>query len=193
MSATPSINLSSGKKPIANGYFWAAQELCTMLRDNRGPVDTGVYPALFLLRHGLELVFKDLIEGFGVELDHERQPVHGHQLAALWARLEPPMQEWVDIIKYQLTEPPPDGFFAAMDVMPELVEVLHEIDPNGQHARYDRATNGERTLSRYPIINLEVLDGLVALVAEWAEYATCRRSDEVSFVEARRRERGGAG
>jgi hypothetical protein len=187
--ATPSINAGSGKPPIARGYFWAAQELCGTLRDNRGPVDTAVYPALFLFRHGLELAFKDLVNGFGLELAPGQDPAHGHHLSVLWGRLEPELRAWASDIPYQPTEPPPKAFFTAMDMMSDLVGVLDEIDPTGEHARYDLTLKGEGTLSRYPIINLEVLDPLVAVVAEWAQFAMHRRTEEVSFVEARRRER----
>src|SRR5262245_18694276 len=100
--AIPSSNAGGGKGPIANGYFWAALHLCETLSKNRGPVDTAVYPAFFLFRHGLELVFKELIAGFGEELSPGAKLPYGHVLASLWSKLAPHMKLWADEIKYQL-------------------------------------------------------------------------------------------
>jgi hypothetical protein len=188
-TAMPSVNASSGKSPVANGYLWAAAHLADLMAKNQAPPDTVIYPAIFNLRHGLELVLKELIEGFNIELRADGD-AWGHSLGRLWRTLSPWLTSHVADRRYSLGDFPSQRFLEVMVLMPEVVAVLDELDPNGEDARYDRTGKPPRlTLSRYPKVNLHVLRELAKGLALWAEEVMGDRGEVVAFIEARRRDR----
>ena len=190
--ALPAINAGSGKLPIANGYFWAAERLCDMLETGKAPADTVVYPAMFLMRHGLELAFKELIAGFAFEL-RKSETVRGHDLKTLWSQLENHLNWWVSERRCKPLEQPPPEFDEVMKNAAHIVSILHEIDPAGEDARYETtksSSSGERlTRARLPQINLSTLADMTRKLAAWSQFVLYERDEEVEFLRSSRRER----
>jgi hypothetical protein len=195
--ATPQINAWGGRGPLVSGYFWAAGHLCDSLTAQGGPVDTAVYPAVFLVRHGLELAFKELVDGFDIELRRPRGKGAGHRLDQLWNTLAPDLTQWMDLRRY--TSERSDTVIEVSSAMSEIVAVLHEVDPTGEHARYDvtlpKTVNGQKlaagvTLARYPNINLRVLGEMAHKLQVWSEDLIPDRREELEFIHDERVRKG---
>lgn len=191
-TALPSVNRGSGKSPLIKGYFWAAREVAELLVANRAPPDTVVFPALFLFRHALELTFKELLTGYRYELGKDEEfGGGGHRLPILWEQLAPLLKD----SEHSLHEPAPAEYEEARLFMDDLVQVMAEIDPDGQHARYEvtsatsKAPTGP-TLTRFPVVNLEVLAQLVEKTSVWAEYLLGERAEVVSLLALSRNDLG---
>lgn len=185
------INRGCGKDPFIHGYFTAALQLAEAIRDNRSPPDTVIFPVVFMFRHALELTFKELLYGFVYEVEREHREIGGHQLKPLWEELQPFFRD------YSYHGENSEGYWAAREWMPILVEVLHEMDPDGQHARYEITNSVFRkgiptkpTMARYPSINLRVLAALISDAFDWAINVLADRDQTLDYVSHRRDELG---
>lgn len=137
----------------AEGFRRGAELLLDRMRAGE-PADFLVYPTVYLARHAVELMLKQVIrEGRRLIEDPGDFPDR-HQLDLLWATCKPVLKRiW------------PSSTFAEVEI---TIERLKQIDPNGEGFRYPVASKkaGQRT----PTLpsDLERLD-LGALVADVVE------------------------
>lgn len=95
--------------------------------------DFVLMPALYLYRHALELVLKDLIY-LGQEMRGEQRHVWvTHKLAALWSPARAALEEGF-----------PNDDPATLDAMEALVLELGSIDAGGELFRYSHGKDGVR-------------------------------------------------
>jgi len=164
-----------GRAPVATGYFWAANRVLAALKDGgRLPCDLAVYPAVFLLRHAVELTFKELIAALDIVQGLPRRHLHGHDLSVLWNYLGPSLEVF-DLCEWGLGEERPKAVDRVEPKLDLLVAVLHEIDPDGENARYDIQPHPEEgkikvTLARCRRMNLGALASITADVEVWADW-----------------------
>jgi hypothetical protein len=173
-----------------HGYFTAAQKLAELLSENEVPPDTVVYPALFLLRHGLELGFKALLEGYVEEL-HPVAPemaqlaFHGHYLLVLWKKLRPFLED----LPWDAFAPGSSAKNVELDDIEALVKLIDEVDHDGDAARYGRDKKGSPTLEGISFVNLEALREICDAAGQWIQEVIWHRDEVVSFVQGSRLER----
>lgn len=121
---------------FAVGYRMAAQLLAKSIRGGGDEVFL-FYPVVFLCRHHVELMLKNLIVAFddpGV-LQVTQQPelaeaqraalLHGHSLQKLWDHLRPAMQALGDAVPLETIEG-----------INHYIQQLNEIDPGSTNFRY---------------------------------------------------------
>lgn len=121
--------------PYKNGFRMAACRLALDVCETHSSQDTLVYPILYLYRHHLELVLKDVFRTIANILDHqiseeEETKLGRHDLVPLWELIAPLLG-------------PLCRAAGGMDIPPEDVEgvrsyfgQLKEHDPDGQRFRY---------------------------------------------------------
>lgn len=183
------VNRGCGKDPFIHGYFTAAWQLCEAMRDHRSPPDTVIFPVIFMFRHALELTFKELLYGFIWEVHREHREIGGHGLKQLWELLQPFMCDW------EYHGETSEAYLAACESMPSLVELLHQMDPDGQYARYEVTTSrknqpSQPTLTTSPNVNLRVLAQLISNAYGWAVDVMADRENTIDYLSDRRGELG---
>lgn len=130
----------------AVGFLDAAVTLFGKAAAGRGLVDLTFYPAAYCLRHGLELLAKQMSVYFAYELrDPAALYVRGHSFERLWKQQTTYLEQVADGSAVV-----PQDVRHHLDVLNGTFEELHELDPTGTLFRYpedvdvERAT-GERT------------------------------------------------
>ena len=132
-----------------DGYRQAADCLLDRLIDGQSVtlfLDTAIYPALHFYRHHFELLLKHLFRLAADLTDQPPQKMHNHDLVQLWSMLTP---LFVRIYGSKIN--------ADFEVAGQLLNELHQSDPNGQAARYPVDTQGRRTLNDHARINVRNL------------------------------------
>lgn len=163
------------------GFLDAARHLAEQLEAGHLGVDVVIYPALYLLRHGLELGFKALLSTYHYELENEDRSSHGHSLASLWKQLEPQL----DPPSYASDH---GQYFApeAVQYIGGLVKAIHDVDPDGEAARYDVNLDDTPTLVGVKRVNLSVLSDVCAVAAEWMQGTLHHRHEVENFLRHQR-------
>lgn len=170
------------------GYFDAAIHLADEMARNRLGVDIVIYPALYLLRHGLELGFKALLRGYSYELDENFLAGRPHHsLGKLWQTLQPLLKEGQTSLHLDPGRASASVTLADIDT---LVHVLDQVDPTGEAARFDTDLKGERTLKGISRVNLDAFKEICSLCGDWMLYTLDARQEVVSYVERCRRGSG---
>jgi len=127
------------------GYLTAAEALCEHIEDGGSYIDTKIYPAIFMLRHGIELYLKGFLERvpplFG---DLPLRP-HGHDVEPLWRQIKPFLErrreefdDGLDLIKSM------DQAIANIAIIDQNAQVFRYPNPQGQ---------GTNLIGRYTHIN----------------------------------------
>ncbi|RYZ17931.1 MAG: hypothetical protein EOO70_00475 [Myxococcaceae bacterium] len=189
----PSAYLSPNRGPLAKmlyawGYFETASTLGRQMLRNHAPVDTAIYPLVYLYRHGVELALKQLAHDLAViacEQVVSAKKMGQHNLLALWG----PVQSWLETAEYTLAEDAPR---MELHEAAAVIEDLDAVDPDGQAARYDARKDGTHTLNTFETLNIQTLvDGMEGL-SEFLHFWTQRMLDERLHLEQQRRERQGS-
>ncbi len=171
---------------FASGYFEAAALLAQLMIKNAAPVDTTIYPLVFLYRHAVELALKQLLRDFSAIAQKEILPrkkmTSTHDLMLLWGGLSP----WLGSLD---PSGDPDAPRIALDEVQDVISDFAKVDPDGQAARYDTDTKGKQTLNRFDSINIESLARGMALVHEAAIYWLREVSEERASLDLSRRDR----
>lgn len=142
----------------AEGYRQATEILLRRFLDDpvgtAGERDSLVLPILFLLRHYLELRFKDIIVYGQLLTGQHAQWRHGHDLESLWAEAQ-------ELCNALYGSSVPSEFTKVRD----CVKDLGELDPNSTSFRYPRDTNG-RPLFEHLVIGLRTLHAAVLSIGD---------------------------
>lgn len=125
------------------GYKKAADILVNHVLSTGTDQDTLVYPIVFLYRHYLELLLKNIIENGAKLLDTEEEPKKNHHLDDLW-----------NIAKSIINK------IWEGDECDREIEIDHyiadfiEIDKSSQAFRYQKDKQGNKFLEATEIINI---------------------------------------
>jgi hypothetical protein len=114
----------------AMGFLDASVALFERAHDDCGPVDLAFYPAAYCMRHGVELLIKQLSIFAAYEMrDTGLLYEPGHSLAKAWE----PIQAFVaDVVR----ESAGDDLRHHVDVLTGTVDELHDLDERGTLLRY---------------------------------------------------------
>ncbi len=164
---------SSGYKAAA---FSLAQKVCESHREQ----DILVYPIVYLYRHYVELILKEITVIASALLDkelteQELKALDRHQLNELWSNLQPmlnPICQLVQETGYPIED---------MEGIESYINQLHEHDPDGQRFRYATIKQGKKksrdALKReaslredLPHINIRVFANCMEKLAEYLDH-----------------------
>ena len=137
----------------AGGYKDAADTLARVLLDRKAPMDSAIYPLVFLYRQGIELQLK-LILPLARRLNGEKTKKDlSHGLKAMWKELR-------DILA--TIDPREEDL--ELPAMENFIMELHEIDPESFAFRYPTDRKGNATLPDLTHINIrhlaEIMDSV---------------------------------
>lgn len=164
------------------GFLDAAATLFGKAATGQGLVDLTFYPAAYCLRHGLELLAKQMSIYFAYEMrDPDLLYLRGHSFHELWEKQAVHLDHLAD---HSWADGP--ELRHHIDVLRGTVEELHELDPGGTLFRYPEDVarekgSGERVrtnrhvpfdlvnMGNWHAISVATLDAAQALLSEVAE------------------------
>jgi hypothetical protein len=127
------------------GYLTAAEALCEHVEQERSYIDSKIYPAIFMLRHGIELYLKGLLERIPPLFNELPLRPHGHHVGDLWSQLKP----FLHRRRAQF-----DDGHNLVAFMDQAVASIEIIDRNAQVFRYPNPQPSTADLlGRYSHIN----------------------------------------
>lgn len=152
----------------ADSYQTGALTLIDTALANKDLRDYNIYPAVFLIRHYLELRLKELIQGLNnCKEQNKNFPTH-HDLQNLWSDFKKAYSS--------IGENANDQRFQTID---ELIKEMTSVDPISMSFRYPVDKQGEKT-QKLEYVNLNnlretfirvcfVFDGVAIQIANYAE------------------------
>ena len=145
----------------ADGFKRAAELLISNVQSTY-EINTVVFPILFLCRHHIELMLKEII-GYGLYLNQEvRTPPGGHDLQNLW-------KEAKAYIRKEISDVSTDE----LEHIEHLILQMHALDPTSEGSRYPvirkRIQSGRNASFSWdsPHINLDELGDKMKTVGEF--------------------------
>lgn len=145
----------------ADGFKRAAQLLISSVQSTY-EINTVVFPILFLCRHHIELMLKEII-GYGLYLNEEvRPPPGGHDLQNLWKEAKAYIRKEISDVSTDESEN-----------IEHLILEIHALDATSEGSRYPvikKRTQGGRNASfswDSPHINLDELDVKMKTIGEF--------------------------
>lgn len=153
---------SRGMRTYADGFRSAARRLVEQIIEGETtglPVDTAVYPVLFLYRHHVELVLKMIILSGRQVLGETGPSPLGHRLGALWATARPIVERCFV-----------DADWSQNDVVTALLAELAAIDANGEAGRYPASRDGERHFADHALLNVRHFAETAERLSEFLSY-----------------------
>jgi hypothetical protein len=145
----------------AAGYRQASEILLQRFLDDpqrtAGDRDSLVLPILFLVRHYLELRFKDiLVYGRALSGQPAQWPLV-HPLKDLWANTQQVLRAIYDAdVSQELTS------------IEQFVTDLDRLDPDSQSFRYPRDRNG-RPMFEHLVVGLKTLHATIGKIADYLD------------------------
>ncbi len=159
------------------GFFSGGQLIvagCIGCTDGSASVDTIVYPAAFVFRHGIELYLKHLLKQLRVlndsDLDAKRRP--DHFIADLFASVKG------ELLKVN----PPVVDPSEIPMVQEFIGDFAKIDPTGQAFRYPEDISNNTHLTGLTVINVEVLADYMDTLQRVLEGWICSVDSRVSYT-----------
>lgn len=152
----------------ADSYQTGALTLIDTALSNKDLRDYNIYPAVFLIRHYLELRLKELIQGLNYCKEQNKNfPTH-HDLQNLWSDFKKAYSS--------IGENANDVRFQIID---ELIKEMTSVDPISMSFRYPVDKQGEKT-QKLEYVNLSnlretfirvcfVFDGVAMQIAHYVE------------------------
>jgi len=152
----------------ADSYQTGALTLLDTALEKRELRDYHIYPAVFLIRHYLELRLKELIQGLHYCKDRTKDFPNHHDLQRLWYDFKVAYEE--------IGENPNDERF---EIVGELIKEMTSVDPISMAFRYPVNKKGEVT-QKLEFVNLKnlketfirvsfVFDGVAAQIGHYVE------------------------
>ncbi len=129
------LTWTEGNSIHLEGYKLAADQLVTTIEAGGHDQDFLVYPIVFLYRHHLELLLKELRATGWRLYDWDLNANGGHKLPGLWKDCRKVIEE---------TWPNAPGSDA--DVVGRLIAEFDAMDPNSTAFRYSTSMKGEKSL-----------------------------------------------
>ncbi|WP_228351004.1 hypothetical protein [Limnobaculum allomyrinae] len=146
----------------ADGYADSVMLLIEDLKNNRGTLDTLIYPICFNLRHSVELTIKGQINDLAHLARVRKQPLekapqfgkilNQHDIQNLWDFF---VQNAHDIDR---------RYSESITSLTPYIKCITEIDPTGQTFRYSYNTESIKHLTNTSIINVLVLQEQFMLI-----------------------------
>lgn len=129
------LNWTEGNLVHLEGYKLAADQLVRTIEAGGHDQDFLVYPIVFLYRHHLELLLKDLRSAGWRLYDWDLTAKADHKLPGLWKDCRKVIEEtW------------PDAAGSDADVVEKLVAEFDAMDPNSTAFRYSTSMKGDKSL-----------------------------------------------
>jgi hypothetical protein len=129
------LNWTEGNLVHLEGYKVAADQLVKTIETGGHDQDFLVYPIVFLYRHHLELLLKDLRAAGWRRYDWDPTAKADHKLPGLWKDCRKVIEEaW------------PGAPSSDADVVDKLIAEFDAMDPNSTAFRYSTSMKGEKSL-----------------------------------------------
>ncbi len=138
-----------------------------MLLDNM--IKTGrqnlVFPTIFLYRHYIELMLKEIILNNWAYLEISKPFPRGHDIYKLWKMCRKVMQETDKLVEQQFAESQEyiEQIIQAYNALEADLKKFAEIDPDSQHFRYPIDSEGNPIVVNQSLL-IELLHELPELV-----------------------------
>lgn len=169
---------------LARGFFDSARAIFERADAGRGLVDFAFYPGAYCLRHGLELLTKQISLYVAYELkDPTLRYKHGHNLTKTWEKIRETIEWAASEAMASPCEWAVEDIAHHFDVVDSLINELHELDPKGTALRYPDAlpfSFDAVNLSDWAGMSKAALDAcqmLLAFAEEQAHRVAERRGD----------------
>jgi hypothetical protein len=160
----------------AAAYKEAAEELVQAVLDQRAAADSAIYPILYLYRHYVELMLKEIIYlGEALEKKRTASGHEHHSVDKLWRE-----------VRQILERTFPEGQREGTDSVERVVLELAKIDPSGEAFRYPwkrKKTGGGTTWPNSVQLNLENLRQVIRGVSALLD-GSCDAMDEMLRTQA---------
>jgi hypothetical protein len=140
----------------AFAYKDAADGLVVAMASRQVPLDSGIYPLLFLYRHALELLFKLMLKNARALTGKEPKNYDKHSLMSLWSEL-----------RNLLKELGLEQLDANAIAVHEFIRQLDDVDPDSMAFRYATTTRGKEHLPDVTHINIRHLRNVLNSVFVW--------------------------
>ena len=144
----------------AFAYKDAADGLVDAMANRKVPLDSGIYPLLFLYRHSLELLFKLMLQMTRDLTGKEPKIYDKHSLKPLWSEL-----------RHLLKELGLEQSDANAVAVHEFILQLDEVDPDSMAFRYATTRAGKDHLPDITHINIRHLRDVLNSVFIWVNGA----------------------
>jgi hypothetical protein len=166
----------------AEGYLDSALLLYEEMCRDTTSIQFGIYPLVFLYRHGIELSLKHLLRSFAYVNNTDAEPILNHQISENWRRLREQLElnhrffsdEWR--IK-------PNVLDWAQSIMMEL----NRIDGSSYTFRYARDKSGDWSIKQLTHVCPDRLHKYLNPLARWLvelTYCVGQIIDDGSFDDA---------
>ncbi|QND46965.1 hypothetical protein HB780_14595 [Rhizobium lusitanum] len=118
-----------------SGFRKAALQLAVEVCNSSSDQDLLIYPIVYLYRHHIELVLKDIFRSASMLLGHgvtakDENDLGKHDLTSLWDMVRPLLKPVCDI--HGVDGLPDEDF----DAIASYIAQIHDHDPDGQRFRY---------------------------------------------------------
>jgi len=143
------LNFTHGKNTwlgYSTGYKRGATILSGFVCNQQGYQDTLIFPILFLYRHYIELMLKQILNNCAVLLEKQIKFKH-HNLKEYWELVK-------DNTPKCAGEPLPKEYIDAVD---NIISQLDEVDRASDAFRYPSRKDGTPTLPGIKLINIKQL------------------------------------
>ncbi|MHB0842914.1 hypothetical protein ACYCGP_08740 [Stutzerimonas nitrititolerans] len=146
----------------AFAYKDAADGLVEAMANRKVPLDSGIYPLLFLYRHALELQLKLMLATARKLAGLGPKSYDKHSLMPMWSELR-------KLLKELAPDQPETQVIAAHD----FIRQLDGVDPDSMAFRYATTKKGKDHLSGVTHINIRHLRDVLNSVFLWLNGAYC--------------------
>ena len=139
------------------GYKEAAIMLLYSLPNDQSKINRNIIlPTLFLIRHFLELSFKEIIchEEF---INNSEKPKIEHNLKKLWSTVKPKIKNLLEKSKKSKNNKYLFPYEPKIEKLDKLINFLEKYDPGSFSFRYPKDTDFKSQLIKKLEINLEEL------------------------------------
>ncbi|MBD2629350.1 hypothetical protein [Trichormus variabilis] len=145
------------------GYKQAADILVNHVLSTGYDQDTLVYPIVFLYRHDLELLVKNIIENGAKYLDIEEKPKTNHYLDTLWTTAKGIINKiWEEKIWEE------GESYQELEIDHYIAEFI-KIDKSSQAFRYHKDKEGKEFLELTEIINIQHFSDCINKISIYLE------------------------
>lgn len=159
------------KSQYIRGYRLAADTLIEQINKD-GANDTLVFPIIFLYRHHIELLLKNIIDSSNILLENSPKPKEGHKIEDLW-------NDAKGLIR-KVFKTPKNNEPKEFEIVTQVILQLAQIDPDSTSFRYAFEKNGKKNLSELNYVNFrnfreviepacQFLDGIDNCIGEYID------------------------
>ena len=140
------------------GYKKAADKLVQNLDKKHSEIDYLVYPIIFLYRHHIELILKNLL-ALNIQLSQSKEKIpKNHKIRDIWPRVK---GHYRQINQGQNSK--------ELKFVDNIIEELDTIDPDSMNFRYSRDTKGSKPNENLRNIDLKVFAKIIDKVSDILE------------------------